>query len=123
MAKIMILDDSEIVLKVLQAQLHSQGHSVVAHNRAEGALLLLLRDKPDLLLLDITMPDLQGPTLCRQSKKLQTTVLLHSGLEEDELARTTEKWGAAGAIPKSWTLARKMETVSDWINRSAVTVC
>ncbi len=58
------IDDSPTVLNAIQKFLGDQSLSVVAINDPVKALMQIVRSKPDLILLDITMPNLDGYELC-----------------------------------------------------------
>jgi two-component system, chemotaxis family, response regulator PixG len=58
------IDDSPTVLNAIQKFLEDQSLSVVAINDPVKALMQIVRSKPDLILLDITMPNLDGYELC-----------------------------------------------------------
>jgi len=57
MAKIRIIDDDVEQTEDLAAMLKSAGHTVSIFNRVEGAIENLVRDKPDLLILDVMFPE------------------------------------------------------------------
>jgi CheY-like chemotaxis protein len=60
MAKILVVDDDNSVVVILQHLLSRDGHTVcVAYNGKEG-LAMARREKPDLIILDIMMPELDG---------------------------------------------------------------
>jgi two-component system alkaline phosphatase synthesis response regulator PhoP/two-component system response regulator RpaA len=66
MATILVIDDDELVSRTLQRVLKTYGHQVmVAHSGTEG-LQLARRHRPDLFVLDIMMPGMDGYQVCRQ---------------------------------------------------------
>jgi diguanylate cyclase (GGDEF)-like protein len=66
--KILIIDDSSDARAIAKARLGPEGHSIVfAANGAEG-LACAARENPDLILLDVDMPDLSGFEVCRRLK-------------------------------------------------------
>lgn len=103
--KILIIDDSEVVLGVCQSILEGAGYQVVTHARATGSVALILQCKPDLVLLDVNMPSVRGDMVARMSSATRPTtgtiVLLHSSLDEAELKRLTEECGAHGYLRKT----------------------
>jgi CheY-like chemotaxis protein len=74
MKKILIVDDEEEVLKLLSERLRQKNYYVTAVSRGEDAIARCRMDKPDLILLDIAMPDMDGYTIA-------------SALREDKLFR------------------------------------
>lgn len=65
-ARIMIVDDLPLNLKVLSSILEGRGYSVLAFNSGVTALLAARDDPPDLILLDIEMPGMNGFAVCKQ---------------------------------------------------------
>lgn len=65
---ILIADDNATNLDILQTRLATQGYEIMCAADGEQALELALRHKPDLLLLDIMMPKLDGLEVCRRIK-------------------------------------------------------
>lgn len=57
---IMVVDDEQAILSLLSRILESEGYSVVGAADGESALALLERQEPDLAILDIMMPGLNG---------------------------------------------------------------
>jgi CheY-like chemotaxis protein len=71
--RILIAEDDEAVLHLYARYAEKRGHSVVkAHDGAE-ALLLAGAERPDVVLLDIAMPKLDGRDVLRQLKASETT--------------------------------------------------
>ncbi|MCX6357265.1 MAG: diguanylate cyclase [Candidatus Aureabacteria bacterium] len=66
--KILIIDDDESLRVLLKARLEANGYSVVAAGGGMEALALLRPEKPDLILLDIMMPDMGGEEVLRRMK-------------------------------------------------------
>jgi len=67
-ASIMIVDDTPANLRLLQEILQEKGHRVVVFPRGALALKAAARKPPDLILLDIQMPDMDGYEVCRRFK-------------------------------------------------------
>jgi two-component system, OmpR family, response regulator RpaA len=65
MARIMIVDDDESILDVLNRALASREYSIVTARNGREAMELLQRHKPDLAILDIVMPHVNGVQVCR----------------------------------------------------------
>ena len=68
-ASIMIVDDTPANLKLLEVMLHSLGYRVRAFPRGRLALSAAAMEPPDLFLLDISMPEMDGYELCTHLKK------------------------------------------------------
>jgi DNA-binding response OmpR family regulator len=74
MALILVVDDDEDVLKTIQISLTKSGYQVIAENNGFQALQTARREKPNLVILDISMPDMDGIEVCKQLRASQATV-------------------------------------------------
>lgn len=78
MAKILVVDDDTKLLKMLERTLRYEGYEVVTAQSGVKALPIIDDNQPDLLVLDWTMPEMDGITLLRQlrAEKNATPVLM-----------------------------------------------
>lgn len=60
MAKILVVDDEPDVVELVRTILEAEGHAVVTTTEGKRALGLMLTDPPDLVVLDLMMPELDG---------------------------------------------------------------
>src|SRR5262245_10291613 len=67
-ATILVLDDSPVNLQVLVRTLDGTGHRILAATTGKSALEISLRTHPDLILLDVMMPEMDGFEVCRAIK-------------------------------------------------------
>ena len=67
--KILIVDDDENICELLRLYLQKDGFNTVVANNGEKAITLVQIEKPDLVLLDIMMPVLDGWQVCREIRK------------------------------------------------------
>ncbi len=110
MATILVIDDSEIIVKVLARQLKGAGYEVIALTDPSLAVVKVLRMKPDLVLLDVHIPQLDGHKFC-QSIGEWTTIWLHSAQADGSLKATAAHWGAHGYLGKGWDLEQKLSAI------------
>lgn len=119
--KIVVIDDSEIVLEVSKSALEGAGYEVVTHDRPAGCVALILHEKPDLVLMDVNMPGLGGDTivsvLAKAAPTSETIVLLHSSLSAEVLKGKAGAAGAHGFIQKSGDLFGLVREVNRWLKR------
>ncbi|HYJ08949.1 MAG TPA: response regulator [Polyangiaceae bacterium] len=120
--KVVVIDDSEIVLEVTKGALESAGYEVVTHDRPAGCVALILHEKPDLVLMDVNMPGLGGDTIvsvfARAQPRGETIVLLHSSLSAEVLRTKAAAAGANGFIQKSGDLFGLVREVNRWLKRT-----
>lgn len=67
-ALILVADDNPANVEILEARLRSQGYDVITARDGEEAVAMARRERPDLLLLDVMMPKLDGLAVCRELK-------------------------------------------------------
>jgi CheY-like chemotaxis protein len=120
--KIVVIDDSEIVLEVTKSALEGAGYDVVTHDRPAGCVALILHEKPDLVLMDVNMPGLGGDTIVsvlgKAAPTSETIVLLHSSLSAEVLRTKATTAGAHGFLQKSGDLFGLVREVGRWLKRS-----
>jgi sigma-B regulation protein RsbU (phosphoserine phosphatase) len=78
-ATILVVDDSPVNLQVLVRTLHGTGHRILAARDGRSALDILKRARPDLVLLDVMMPEMDGFDVCRAIKagpEAQDTIVI-----------------------------------------------
>lgn len=68
-AKIMVVDDDQNICELLRLYLEKEGYTVVLANDGKKALEVFEKESPDLILLDIMLPGLDGWQVCREIRK------------------------------------------------------
>jgi CheY-like chemotaxis protein len=66
--KVMVIEDDPTDLKLMGAVLKISGHTVDGRSAAEGAMEAIAADRPDVILLDLRLPGMDGLTLVRRLK-------------------------------------------------------
>jgi len=84
---ILLADDDEMIVDVLQHQLRKEGFDVLVAYDGEAALELARSQKPDLVLLDVMMPRLQGFEVCREIRRQSAVPILMLTARGEELDR------------------------------------
>lgn len=87
MAKnILVVDDEKRILSLLEAYLEQQGFLVTTATNGKEAIFIARHEKPDLIILDIMMPEMDGYEFMRQHRKERETpiILLTAKVEEDD---------------------------------------
>ncbi|WP_426477615.1 response regulator [Chryseobacterium sp. CBSDS_008] len=105
---IVIVDDHPIVIEGLRMMLKSQPLFNVAGSFASGAetLSFIRSQMPDIILLDITLPDANGTELCREIKKISpdTSVIMFSNRSERSIIMQSIQNGASGYLLKNTSI-------------------
>jgi two-component system, OmpR family, alkaline phosphatase synthesis response regulator PhoP len=97
MAKILIADDEEDVRNLLMIVFRDAGYQVVSAKNGKEAVDLAIREAPDLIFLDIMMPDMDGFEACSQLKKNPAT------------KNTTIAFLTAKDMPQDWNRGLQSE--------------
>lgn len=63
--KILIIDDEKELIDVMELRLRASGYDVVSAVDGESGIAKARREKPDLILLDVVMPKMDGLTVCK----------------------------------------------------------
>jgi two-component system, NtrC family, nitrogen regulation response regulator NtrX len=114
MAQIMVVDDEVGIRELLSEILADEGHQVMLAESAGEARRLRERGRPDLVLLDIWMPDADGITLLKEwaaSGMLTMPVVMMSGHGTIETAVEATRIGALDFLEKPIALQRLLATV------------
>jgi CheY-like chemotaxis protein len=101
--KIVLVDDSELTRELVKHALESQGYQVTCLDSPFGLSRAVNRERPDLVLIDVSMPGLQGDKLVQVmlSHRLhRCPLVLHSDKSEEELKELVKSSGASGFIQK-----------------------
>ncbi|MEX1253339.1 MAG: response regulator transcription factor [Dehalococcoidia bacterium] len=81
---ILAVDDEPGILRLVRLELSDQGFRVIAAETAEEALRLIEEQRPDLVLLDVLMPDVTGLELMRRLReRMNTPVILLTAKDQD----------------------------------------
>jgi len=120
---VFMIDDSELDIGLAEQGLEDFGIEVVSSTSVFGVHVMLKRVRPQMVLLDVTMPAMAGPVLCRFLKKATyggMPILLHSHLPEDELSLLAEECGADGYLRKTADFVSLAAAVRDCVSRDSV---
>ena len=88
-AQILLVDDELSIQRAMAPLLRSRGYGVTVAGTGREALDLFARERPDLLILDLGLPDMNGIEVCRQVRELADTpilILSARGAEKDKVA-------------------------------------
>jgi DNA-binding NtrC family response regulator len=114
MSQILVVDDEMGIRELLSEILGDEGHQVRLAQNASEARQIRNRMRPDLVLLDIWMPDTDGITLLKEwagSGQLTMPVVMMSGHGTIDTAVEATRIGAFGFLEKPITLQRLLTTV------------
>ena len=93
MSKILIVDDSPTETHVLSTMLESNGYQIVTAESGEAGVEVAKKEMPDLVLMDVVMPGLNGFQATRQLKKEPTTAHIPVVIVTTKDQETDKIWG------------------------------
>jgi DNA-binding NtrC family response regulator len=121
MANILVVDDELGIRDLLWEILNDEGHTVEVAENAAQARAARLRDRPDLVLLDIWMPDTDGVTLLKEwstAGALNMPVIMMSGHATIDTAVEATRIGAIAFLEKPITMQKLLKAVEQGLARS-----
>src|SRR5437870_3995355 len=106
-ARILVIDDDPEVVDILVTTLRDEGYGVLGALTSDEGLKLVILSRPDLVLLDILMPGMNGIEVLKRIRSINTTtkVIMVTGNADLLLARETLELGAVAYIDKPFDLA------------------
>lgn len=122
MKKILVVDDDLTLRKVLQNSLEQKGYQVISVASAKGALVKFNQDVPDIIVSDVSMPEMDGFEFCRQlrsqpSGKLVPFIFLSAKNEmEDRIQGHTI--GADSYLTKPFEMKELLANIEALIERT-----
>jgi DNA-binding response OmpR family regulator len=118
--KILIIEDEEVLVRVLKEKFEEENYKVSIARDGAGALMIARRNLPDMILLDIVLPKVNGLDVLEKLKsddELQTIpVIMISNLGDDTKVKQALKLGAVDYMIKSQhPINEVVEKVNDHI--------
>lgn len=123
MANILVVDDEHGIRDLLWEILNDGGHQVELAENAAQARTARLRERPDLVLLDIWMPDTDGVTLLKEwstTGLLNMPVIMMSGHATIDTAVEATKIGALAFLEKPITMQKLLKAVEQGLARGTL---
>ena len=120
MAHILVVDDEHGIRDLLWEVLNDEGHAVTLAENAAQARAARAAEAPDLVLLDIWMPDMDGVTLLKEwaaGGLLTMPVIMMSGHATIDTAVEATKIGALAFLEKPVTLQKLLSAVDDALKK------
>ena len=113
--RVLVVDDEMYILNILDFSLDSEGFEVITAANGEQALGKALKVKPDLLVLDVMMPKIDGFEVCRALKAKAETknipVILLTAKDRDQDRAKGDEVGADVFMTKPFSPGRLIEQV------------
>ena len=121
---VLVVDDEPQILRVMRASLPIRGYEVLTASSGEEALNQLSKQVPDLVILDLVMPEMSGLEVCRRVREFSSVpiiVLSAKGSESDKVSAldlgaddyVTKPFGMDELLARSRAVLRRLSTTTD----------
>jgi DNA-binding response OmpR family regulator len=116
LARVLVVDDDRVIQQLLEVNLELEGYEVAKASNGEEAIALVRAFKPDLVLLDVMMPKLDGRETCRRIKSdpatAETPIIFLSARAQDMDVNSGLELGASAYITKPFDPVDLLDTVA-----------
>lgn len=113
--KVLLIDDERDLLDMLEFRLKAKGYEMVTALNGQEGLEKAMAEKPDVILLDVMMPGMDGFEVCRRLKEAQGTkgisVIFFTAIQIPYLSEKCAKLGAADCIVKPFESEEIIEKI------------
>ncbi len=115
MSRVLVVDDDPVIVRLLEVNLRLDGYDVETASRGEQALDRAAETDPDLVILDVMMPGLDGWETCRRLREVSAftdtpVVFLSARAQDDDRSKGIEL-GPVAYLTKPFDPVRLMELV------------
>ncbi len=119
--KILVIDDDEKITSMLRRGLAFEGYKVIVANQPKEGLLLVLEESPELIILDIMMPQLDGWEVCRRIRESGSHVPILMLTAKDDIKDRVKGLdiGADDYLVKPFALEELLARVRALIRRNS----
>ena len=118
---ILIVDDEQPIVDILVYNLKKEGYNTLEANDGIAAVDIALKSKPDLILLDIMLPKMDGLTVCKKIKsKLNVPILMLTAKDEEIDKILGLELGADDYITKPFSVRELMARIKANLRKSEV---
>ncbi len=119
MAKILVVDDEASIVNIISYSLMKEGYEYITANDGEEGLELFKKENPDLVLLDIMMPKMDGYTLCKKIRASADTPIIMLTARADEVDKVLGlEMGADDYVTKPFSNRELMARVKANLRRT-----
>ncbi len=121
--RILLVDDHQTVFKLLEAIVRIKGYELIYAESGQQGIVMARQELPDLILLDVMMPDIDGFKVCQYLKEYEDTksipvmFLTARGAEGD--VETGRKAGAEGFMTKPFQTMEVLKQIEKLLSEAA----
>lgn len=117
---ILVVDDEAPIVDILKFNLTKSGYKVIAAFDGEEGYRLAIEEKPDLILLDVMLPKMEGFEVCKKIREKQTTPIIMLTARDEELDKVLGlELGADDYITKPFSFRELLARVKANLRRNS----
>ena len=119
---ILIVDDEKTIVDMLVYNLHKEGYNTLEANDGEEAVLIALEEKPNLVLLDIMLPKMDGLAVCKRIRQTLNIPILMISAKDEEIDKILGlELGADDYITKPFSVRELVARVKANLRKAELT--
>jgi two-component system chemotaxis response regulator CheY len=117
MAKILVVDDAEFLRVRISKMLSSEGHEIIEAENGLKAVETYKSARPDLVLMDITMPEMDGLAALREIRSFDSAakVVMLTALGQESVVLEAIKAGARDFVVKPFEKERVLSAIAQLV--------
>ncbi len=120
---ILIVDDEKPIVDILVYNLQKEGYNTLEANDGEQAINIAFEKKPDLILLDIMLPKIDGLTVCKKIRNSYNMPIIMISAKDEEIDKIVGlELGADDYITKPFSVRELMARVKANLRKAEVTM-
>ncbi|MEW5758236.1 MAG: response regulator [Candidatus Omnitrophota bacterium] len=118
--KILVIDDEPDFLELIRNRLEANNYEVVTALNGKDGMSKVKKEKPDAVLLDILMPDIDGLTVLKKIRQNDKNlpVFIITAFSNEERFELANKFNASGFIVKTSDLKKEIDNINSILNIS-----
>ncbi len=120
MPKVLIIDDESLTISLLETYLSARGFEVVSALNGLDGLTLAQVEQPDIMIVDMMLPDIGGEAICQQLRAMPATahipVVILSALTNRATQEKAKTAGANTYVPKNVPLTEVLSQLNRLLN-------
>ena len=123
MPKILVIDDEQGIRNLLDTLLSRKGYEVVLASNGQKGLELFRRERPDVVVLDPNMPEMNGLTVLQQVRQLNPAqpVVILTGAGTAEAEQQVRALGVTEFVEKEFSMHRLGDSLKRLLNSAGTT--
>ena len=119
--KILVVDDEKPIVEILRINLEKNGYKVITAYDGDSAASMALTEEPDLILLDVMLPGMDGFTVCKKVREKSSVPIIMLTAREEEVDKVLGlELGADDYMTKPFSLREHMARVKANLRRTQI---